>query len=77
MNYDIYDHFTMDYFPFRQKMTLTTKIYCSRLYVFIISHLLPMRLQFNNIGTFIFYVFTVDGQIKLGHLKFNLCKSDY
>jgi hypothetical protein len=20
---------------------------------------------------------TVDGQIKLGHLKFNLCKSDY
>jgi hypothetical protein len=23
------------------------------------------------------YLSTVDGQIKLGHLKFNLCKSDY
>jgi hypothetical protein len=38
MNYDIYDRFTMDHFPLRQKMTLTTKIYCSRLYVFIITY---------------------------------------
>jgi hypothetical protein len=31
IGYDIYDRFTMEYFPLRQ-MTLTTKIYCSRLY---------------------------------------------
>jgi hypothetical protein len=31
--YDIYDSFTMEHFRLRQKMTLTTKIYCSRLYV--------------------------------------------
>jgi hypothetical protein len=32
MSYDIYDCFTMEHFPLRQRMTLTTKIYCSRLY---------------------------------------------
>jgi hypothetical protein len=31
--YDIYDCFTMEHFRLRQRMTLTTKIYCSRLYV--------------------------------------------
>jgi hypothetical protein len=30
--YDIYHRFTMEHFPLRQRMTLTTKIYCSRLY---------------------------------------------
>jgi hypothetical protein len=32
IGYDIYDCFTMEYFRLRQKMTLTTKIYCWRLY---------------------------------------------
>jgi hypothetical protein len=32
IGYDIYDRFTMEHFPLRQKMTLTTKIYCLRLY---------------------------------------------
>jgi hypothetical protein len=32
IGYDIYDCFTMEPFRLRQKMTLTTKIYCSRLY---------------------------------------------
>jgi hypothetical protein len=32
IGYDIYDCFTMEHFRLRQKMTLTTKIYCSRLY---------------------------------------------
>jgi hypothetical protein len=31
--YDIYDCFTMEHFQLRQRMTLATKIYCSRLYV--------------------------------------------
>jgi hypothetical protein len=33
IGYDVYDRFTMEHFPLRQKMTLTTKIYCSRLYI--------------------------------------------
>jgi hypothetical protein len=32
IGHDIYDCFTMDHFRLRQKMTLTTKMYCSRLY---------------------------------------------
>jgi hypothetical protein len=37
IGYDIYDCFTMEHFRLRQRMTLTTKIYCSRLYVKNIS----------------------------------------
>jgi hypothetical protein len=33
IGYDIYDCFTMKHFRLRQRMTLTTKIYCSRLYI--------------------------------------------
>jgi hypothetical protein len=33
IGYDIYDCFTMEHFRLRQKMTLTTKMYCSRLYI--------------------------------------------
>jgi hypothetical protein len=33
IGYDIYDSFTMEHFQLRQRMTLTTKIYCSRLYI--------------------------------------------
>jgi hypothetical protein len=33
IQHDIYDCFTMEHFQLRQRMTLTTKIYCSRLYV--------------------------------------------
>jgi hypothetical protein len=32
IGYDIYDCFTMEHFRLRQRMTLTIKIYCSRLY---------------------------------------------
>jgi hypothetical protein len=32
IGYDIYHCFTMEHFRLRQRMTLTTKIYCSRLY---------------------------------------------
>jgi hypothetical protein len=32
IGYHIYDCFTMEHFRLRQRMTLTTKIYCSRLY---------------------------------------------
>jgi hypothetical protein len=31
--YNIYDCFTMEHFRLRQRMTLTIKIYCSRLYL--------------------------------------------
>jgi hypothetical protein len=31
--YDIYDCFTMEHFRLHQRMNLTTKIYCSRLYL--------------------------------------------
>jgi hypothetical protein len=30
--YDTYDRFTMGHIPLRQRMTLTTKMNCSRLY---------------------------------------------
>jgi hypothetical protein len=33
IGYDIYDCFTMEHFRLRQRMTLTTKIYCLRLYI--------------------------------------------
>jgi hypothetical protein len=31
--YDIYNCFTTEHFQLRQRMTLTIKIYCSRLYL--------------------------------------------
>jgi hypothetical protein len=34
IGYDIYDCFTMEHFRLRQRMTLTTKIYFSRLYIY-------------------------------------------
>jgi hypothetical protein len=34
IGYEIYDRFTMEHFTLRQRMTLTTKIYCSRLYLY-------------------------------------------
>jgi hypothetical protein len=33
IGYEICDCFTMEHFQLRQRMTLTTKIYCSRLYI--------------------------------------------
>jgi hypothetical protein len=32
IGYDIYDRFTIKHFPLHQRMTLTTKMYCSQLY---------------------------------------------
>jgi hypothetical protein len=32
IGYEIYDRFTTKHFTSRQRITLTTKIYCSRLY---------------------------------------------
>jgi hypothetical protein len=34
IGYDIYDSFAMEHFRLRQRMTLTTKIYFSRLYIY-------------------------------------------
>jgi hypothetical protein len=42
IGYDIYDCFTMEHFRLRQRMTLTTKMYCSRLYI----HLYSVRLSY-------------------------------
>jgi hypothetical protein len=33
--YYIYDRFTMEHFRLRQRITLTIKIYCSRLYIYV------------------------------------------
>jgi hypothetical protein len=33
IGYDIYDRFTIEHFLLRQRMTLGTKMYCSRLYI--------------------------------------------
>jgi hypothetical protein len=38
IGYDIYDCFTMEHFRLRQRMTLTTKIYCSQLYLIEQKH---------------------------------------
>jgi hypothetical protein len=38
IGYDIYDCFTMEHFRLCKRMTLTTKIYCSRLYTKIKVH---------------------------------------
>jgi hypothetical protein len=38
IGYDIYDCFTMEHFRLRQRMTLTTKIYCSRLYFILTGY---------------------------------------
>jgi hypothetical protein len=37
IGYDIYDCFTMEHLRLHQRMTLTTKMYCSRLYIFAAS----------------------------------------
>jgi hypothetical protein len=34
IGYECNDRFTMEHFPLRRRVTLTTKIYCSRLYIF-------------------------------------------
>jgi hypothetical protein len=44
IGYDIYDCFTMEHFRLRQRMTLTTKIYCSRLYILGIHHVFGTEL---------------------------------
>jgi hypothetical protein len=43
IGYDIYDRFTMEHFPLRERMTLTFKFYCSQLYIFAQS-----RIEINN-----------------------------
>jgi hypothetical protein len=45
MGYDIYDCFTMEHFRLRQRMTLTIKIYCSRLQKgFFVRHCQNLRI---------------------------------
>jgi hypothetical protein len=39
IGYDIYDCFTMEHFRLCQRLTLTTNIYCSRLYVWELQKL--------------------------------------
>jgi hypothetical protein len=38
IGYDIYDCFTMEHFRLSQRMTLTIKIYCSRLYILVLRN---------------------------------------
>jgi hypothetical protein len=73
--YDIYDCFTMEHFRLRQRMTLTTKIYCSRLYVTTVAldlfeHDCTSRLCSKCVKTFfphpdVFYFAIKLGQIAL------------
>jgi hypothetical protein len=51
IGYDIYECFTMDHFRLRQRMTLTTKIYCSRLYCQIKTRFVLMCVQLRPLKT--------------------------
>jgi hypothetical protein len=48
IGYDIYDCFTMEHFRLRQRMTLTTKIYCSRL-TYVLSIILFKQFSPDNL----------------------------
>jgi hypothetical protein len=37
IGYDIYDRFTMEHFPLRQNMILTTSFFCSRQYKKVVA----------------------------------------
>jgi hypothetical protein len=63
IGYDIYDCFTMEHFRLRQRMTLTIKIYCSRLYM----------LQFNKITILVVFFLIFNNEIlfqKISSLTF-------
>jgi hypothetical protein len=52
IGYDIYDCFTMEHFRLRQRMTLTIKIDCSRLYIIIETNydkILERKTNRNNV----------------------------
>jgi hypothetical protein len=55
IGYDIYSCFTMEHFGLRQRMTLTTKIYYSRLY----SWILKKRYILKQVDT-IFFGFLIE-----------------
>jgi hypothetical protein len=64
IGYDIYDCFTVEHFRLRQRMTLTIKIYCSRLY---------MLLQFNKITILVVFFLIFNNEIlfqKISSLTF-------
>jgi hypothetical protein len=64
IGYDIYDCFTVEHFRLRQRMTLTIKIYCSRLY---------MLLQFNKITILVVFFLIFKNEIlfqKISSLTF-------
>jgi hypothetical protein len=66
IGYNIYDCFTMEHFRLRQRMTLTTKIYCSRLYLLLfmkLSHRITLEVFSSRIK---FYFLTL--------IWFLLCK---
>jgi hypothetical protein len=50
IGYDVYDYdrFTMKHFPLRQRVTLMTKIYCSRLYIQGLSELADQNNTVNS-----------------------------
>jgi hypothetical protein len=68
IGYDIYDCFTMEHFRLRQRMTLTTKMYCSRLYYIFrpiargISSTNSGKTSFKNIKH-------LDGEVKHSYLR--------
>jgi hypothetical protein len=66
LGYDIYDYFTMEHFRLRQRMTLTTKIYCSPLYVLKVQKK-KIRCQIfeTNGNTFLTFLSKVRGVKKI------------
>jgi hypothetical protein len=64
IGYGIYDCFTIEHFRLRQRMTLTTKIYCSRLYLLCrVKNLNPFFVFFItlNLLYILFYIFQIFG----------------
>jgi predicted RNase H-like nuclease len=48
IGYDIYGHFTVEHFPLPQRMTLMTKIYCSRLYSWLQKKTETVRIKLTH-----------------------------
>jgi hypothetical protein len=70
IGYDIYDCFTMEHFRLRQRMTLTTKIYCSRLYIHGKKKQFKNRVFYGaNINR---YINTITIEINLTIIYFNI-----
>jgi hypothetical protein len=65
IGYDIYDCFTMEHFRLRQRMTLTTKTYCSRLYIFVDKLTLDESKEVSCRFSFYFFFFSTFKKMRL------------